>query len=80
MNALQLRMFVIVLTVSSATAWSSPTLSATPATESRANAHEGAKVKPGQSTVAPIQKLPSIWTEDDIPAFLITDPCDTGDS
>jgi hypothetical protein len=82
MNRLQLGTFSILLTIGlgTNTAWSSQNVNAMSAAESHANASKGAAAKSGKNVGASHEGLPSIVDEEDIPAFLITDPCDTGDS
>lgn len=82
MNTLQLRILFVLLTLGLSTnmAWSSQNLPATPATESDANVLKGATAKSGMNNEAAREGLPSIVNDEDIPAFLRTDPCDTGDS
>ena len=82
MKTLQLRTFFILLTVSlsTTTAWSSQNVPATSATESQAIVPEGATAESGKNSSAANEGLPGILNEEEIPAFLRTDPCDTGDS
>jgi len=82
MNRLQLGMFSILLTIGlgTNTAWSSQHVTAMSAAESHANASKDAAAKSGKSIGASHAGLPSIVDEEDIPAFLLSDPCDTGDS
>ena len=82
MNTLQLRILFVLLTLGLSTnmAWSSQNPPATPATESHSNVLKGATAKSGRNDGAANQGLPSIVNEKDIPAFLLMDPCDTGDS
>jgi len=82
MNTRRLWTFFMLLAVGlgTNTAWSGQNEDAGPATESHANASQGATAQSGQNTGAADQGLPSIVDEEDIPAFLLTDPCDTEDS
>ena len=82
MNTLQLRMILILLTIGlgTNTAWSGQNPSATSATDSHAKVSSGATATPGKHAGASKGALPSIVNEEEIPAFLLTDPCDTGDS
>ena len=82
MNTLQLRTFFVLLTlgVGTSTAWSSHNELTTSVAESHANMPKGATPIPGNNADATNHRLPGIVDEEEIPAFLITDPCDTGDS
>jgi hypothetical protein len=82
MRKLQLRTFIVLLTVGlgASAAWSSQDAPATSALEPRANLSKDAPAQPGNNAGAANGKLPGILPEDEIPAYLITDPCDTQDS
>jgi hypothetical protein len=82
MNTLQLRGFIVLLLLGlgTNTAWSGQSSSATPATESHASMLTSATASSDRNDGAANEALPSIMNEEDIPAFLRTDPCDTGDS
>ena len=82
MNTLRLRIFFVLLTVglSTSTAWSGQDELTTSAAESHANMPKGATPITGNNSGAVNHRLPGIVNEEEIPAFLITDPCDTGDS
>lgn len=85
MKPLQLRTVLVLLalslslSLSTATAWSSqvPAMSAAGA---HADVPEAATVKSGKDSGAANEGLRSIFSEEEMPAFLHTDPCDTGDS
>lgn len=82
MNTLQLRTLYILLMVGlgANTAWSGQKVPTTALMESRANVPTVAKAESEKNSGAASEGLPSIMKEEDIPAFLRTDPCDTGDS
>lgn len=82
MNTLQLRTLFVLLSVGlgTSTAWSSQNELTTSAAESQAVMSKGAKAVPANDTGVSSHRLPGIVNEEEIPAFLITDPCDTGDS
>jgi hypothetical protein len=82
MQTLQPRTFLVLLMLGlgTNTAWSGQSTAATPATGSQANALQTASATSDRNEAAAGATLPSIMSEEDIPAFLRTDPCDTGDS
>ncbi len=82
MATFRLRAFLVLLTfgLGANTAWSDQRASANSVTESQSNAPEVGAAEPEQITGAASNELPSIMHEEDIPAYLRTDPCDTGDS
>lgn len=82
MNTRQLGTFSILLTVAlgTSTAWSSQTLPATSAAQSHANVPGGAKAESENNAGAADRGLPGIVDEEEIPAYLRMDPCDTEDS
>jgi len=82
MNPTQLRTFLLLLAVVlvPTTAWSGQNAPATPATGSNANLLKDATVDPAAKDRVADERLPVIVNDEDLPAFLRTDPCDTGDS
>lgn len=82
MKTLRLRMFFILLTVSlgSPTAWSSQNAATSSAAKSRADVADSSAAESETGSGAANEGLPSILNDEEIPAFLRTDPCDTGDS
>jgi len=81
MNAFQFRTFLVLLAVGlgTNTAWSSQDYPAMSATEQSANVLKDASAKSGMNDRIANERRP-IVVEEDIPAFLRTDSCDTGDS
>lgn len=77
----QLRTVMILLTAAlgANTAWSSQSGAATSAMESHATTPKAATEKPAESNRTADRVLPGIVDEEDIPAFLRMDPCDTED-
>jgi hypothetical protein len=49
-------------------------------TESPANVPKGAAAKSAVNAGAAVERLPGIFSEEEIPAYLHADPCDTTDS
>jgi hypothetical protein len=82
MNTLRHRALLILLTLCLGThaAWSSQDSPAASATGSHAKVPESATAKSGKNAGAANEGLPSIIDEEDIPAYLRGDPCDTGNS
>ena len=82
MNTFQLQTFIVLLTVglSANTAWSAQNVPAQSLTGSHSNTSKVAEAKPKQNAGAAHNELPGIMNEEDIPAFLRVDSCDTGDS
>jgi hypothetical protein len=74
-------LFILLsLGVASTAAGSGQASGATSAAASHAEASAGATAKSSREAGAARKGLPSIISEDEIPAFLLTDPCDTEDS
>lgn len=82
MKTAQLRTFLILLMVSlgTPTVYSSQNVPATPATGTHADVPKGASASLWKNAGAANEPLPSIFSEEEIPAYLHTDPCDTNDS
>jgi hypothetical protein len=75
------RTFLVLLALGLApAAWAGQDLSATSVSGLHADVPAGATAKPARTTGAATEPLPSIVDEDEIPAYLRMDPCDTGDS
>jgi hypothetical protein len=82
MKTRQLRTFLVLLTagLGAPTVSSSQNVTATPATGTHADVPKGASANSWKNAGAANEPLPSIFSEEEIPAYLFTDPCDTNDS
>ncbi len=81
MKTLQFRTLIILLTagLGTTTAWSGQDVSTTSATASQATLPKGATGQSGNSARAAGGIVPGILSAEEIPAYLLTDPCDTTD-
>lgn len=81
MKKLQLRTFLAMLTVGLGTgaAWSSQSTAAMSAAESHVTVTKGTTARSGKNAGGTSEPVPSIFSADEIPAYLLTDPCDTTD-
>lgn len=82
MNTRQLRTLLVVLSLGlcTSTAWSSQGQLVASTTQPPVHDQKSATANSGNNNSAANDRLPSIINEEDLPAFLRTDPCDTGDS
>jgi hypothetical protein len=71
---------LLIMGLATTTAWSGQNVPAASATGARAGVSADTSAKSAKDVDKPKAGLPSIINEEEIPAFLLTDPCDTEDS